>query len=72
MSQTNTVIDMARERGEFIRDVDGFTYWQLSPNSGHLSAWMLRALADELDRINGPWERFVSKGLSKTVPVERQ
>ena len=41
--------------GEFVTDVDGFVYYWQSPNHGHLSAWMLRAIANELDQRNAAW-----------------
>jgi hypothetical protein len=38
---------------DIVIDVDGYRYYWPSGN-GHLSAWMLRAIADELDRLNKP------------------
>ncbi len=52
------LIRMTDERGEFVRDVDGFVYY--APEGwGHLSAWVLRAIADELDRRNAPWQEII-------------
>lgn len=49
---------LAHERGDFIRDMDGFIYY--SPTqAGHFSAAVLRVLADELDRLNGPWNGVI-------------
>ena len=59
-----TVIRLAKERGEFFTDVDGFLYWWPSTkpeHSGHLSAFQLRILADELDRANGPWDAQITE-----------
>lgn len=53
------IIRRATERGEFLQDVDGFFYYWPSANGGAFSAWVLRALADELDRLNGPWEGVI-------------
>jgi hypothetical protein len=47
-------------RKEFVTDVDGYIYWwpDRSPH-GHLAAHHLRAIADELDRRNKPWDDIV-------------
>ena len=50
------VLALAEANGEFVLDVDGFTYWQPRHGEGHLAAHQLRWLADELDRRNRPQE----------------
>jgi hypothetical protein len=46
-------------RDEFALDVDGFWYYWPKRNGGSISTWMLRAIADELDRRNEPWQREI-------------
>lgn len=68
-----TIIRLAEERGEFVTDVDGFVYWWPSVNPehvGHLSAFSLRFLADELDRRNAPWEAQIEEYFAKNAQVE--
>ena len=48
------LLDMAKD--DLLQDVDGFYYYFPKPNGGSLSPWMLRAIADELDRKNAPYE----------------
>ena len=40
--------------GYFIVGDDGLYHWfpEKKSNVGHISAWLLRALADELDKLN--------------------
>lgn len=40
---------------EFALDIDGFWYYWPKRNDGSIYAWMLRVIADELDRRNEPW-----------------
>ena len=55
------IIAFAEAAGEFITDVDGFVYyWPKNARGGHLAAHHLRALADELDRRNAPWEAQIN------------
>ena len=55
------LIEMAEVRGDFLHEVDGYVYYGPSTNNGHLSSWMLRALADELDRRNAPWDAQINQ-----------
>lgn len=51
------IITMSEAREEFIHLEDGYLYY--SPEGGvhgAFSSWMLRALADELDRRNAAWD----------------
>lgn len=50
------IVAVSQERGDFITDVDGFVYWRPLQRRGHLSAWHLRVLAEELDRRNKDWQ----------------
>lgn len=38
---------------------DGYVYWGSNGTSGALSAWQLRALADELDKRNKEWDTII-------------
>ena len=51
VKEKERIIAIADKDGEFITDVDGFTYWQLK-RSGFLSAHHLRWIAEELDKRN--------------------
>lgn len=46
---------------ELVTDVDGYVYYWPKPNGGHFSPWMLRAIADELDKINQPWQDTIDE-----------
>ena len=48
------LIDMAKD--DLLQDVDGYYYYFPQQGGGSLSPWMLRAIADELDRLNVPYE----------------
>ena len=58
MSETNEthaerVVEASHNRGEFVVDVDGFTYfWPDGHTQGYYAAYHLRWLADELDLRN--------------------
>jgi len=44
-------------RNEFVTEVDGYIYyWPDKSPHGYLAAYHLRAIADELDRRNKPWD----------------
>lgn len=49
------LISRIDERSEFIRLEDGFLYYDPRPGCGAISAWALRAIADELDNRNAEW-----------------
>lgn len=53
------LLDMAAD--DLLQDVDGFYYYFPKPNGGSLSPWMLRAIADELDRRNAPWDAQIEQ-----------
>ncbi len=47
--------------GEFIKNDDGYFFFFLERyNGGGLDEWLLRELADELKRINEPWDQVVT------------
>lgn len=45
-----------KAQADFVVEMDGFVYYAPVAGRGHFNAWMLRALADELDRRNAAWE----------------
>lgn len=55
------IIRITDERMDFVQDVDGYVYYSPNGANGHLSAWMLRALADELDQRNAPWDAQINR-----------
>jgi hypothetical protein len=60
-SVTERVIKQADERKEFAQDVDGFVYWWPSQETtGAFSGYILRAIADELDRRNAEWNKQIN------------
>lgn len=71
------IVRLVEERKEFMMDVDGYViYW---PNTepcthasggttgggGAYSSYMLRAIADELDRRNAAWDAQVRADLER-------
>lgn len=65
MTEPARIIQIADERGEFVRLEDGYLYWWPSKDaSGALSEDMLRALADELERRNADWHAEICRVLS--------
>lgn len=57
--EAQEIIAIAEKRSEFVTDVDGFIYYLPSEPTGYFSAEVLRILADELDRRNGPWNGVI-------------
>lgn len=52
----------AENRQEFLTLEDGFVYYCPDPTlSGALPPWVLRALADELDRRNAEWAAVLER-----------
>lgn len=51
--------------GAFVTGDDGFVvYWPDPERLGAYSAWVLRLIADELDRRNGPWAAHLAEALT--------
>ena len=44
---------------------DGYQLYWPGHNSGAFSAWMLRAIADELDRVNKDWDDHIAEYFAK-------
>jgi len=58
----NRVLEVTKEHDEYYLDVDGFYYyWPRGYPYGHSNSAALRIIADELDRINKPWQDEVDK-----------
>lgn len=54
------VIATAERRRDFVKLEDGYVYyWPCM--SGAFSAWILRVIADELDRLNADWNKMVQE-----------
>lgn len=52
---------LSEERGDFVRDVDGYWYyWPKGYSGGSLASHHLRWLADWLDQKNLPWDNEVN------------
>jgi hypothetical protein len=47
------------EQGDIIQGDDGYYVFWPKESHGALSPWMLRAIADELDRRNEPWDKII-------------
>lgn len=67
--ESERVIRMAHERKEFGPLEDGFFYW-FPAGAGGLTSGGLRVLADELDRMNKPWEATVNSYFEGQPPDE--
>lgn len=52
---------------DILCDVDGFFYYFPKNAGASLSSWMLRGIANELDRRNEPWERELDKHFKETT-----
>lgn len=56
------LLTKVRERGDLIVTEDGYTtFW--ADSRGFLSAWHLRVIAAELDRINQDWDDQIKRDL---------
>jgi hypothetical protein len=55
---SDRIIQLAHERGDILAGDDGFyIYWpSQSESRGALTEWDLRTIADELGRLNAPWQ----------------
>ena len=57
------ILDAAYKYGDISPSDDGFQYYW-GTQRGALSAESLRVIADELDRLNGPWEQQINEYFS--------
>lgn len=55
------ILTLADLRGDFVTGDDGFVVWWPFAGYGSLTAFDLRALADELDRRNATWEAQIER-----------
>lgn len=58
-SLAHEVVEMARQRKEICPSDDGYNYYWPAGEGGAIAAEELRALADELDRLNEGWDKEV-------------
>lgn len=71
----NYLIQKLTEEGRFFQDVDGYYYFDLGEGQGALATHNLRAIADELDRLNGddlikqfkPGDLVIYQGARRTI-----
>lgn len=67
------LIASADSEGEIIAGDDGlYVYWPTGFSGGALSAWVLRGLADELDRRNEAWHAQVEEYFADPIPHETE
>lgn len=66
LEEERRIVAASQERGDFITDVDGFVYWRPLQTRGHLSAWHLRVLAEELDRRNKDWQDEIDAYMTRS------
>lgn len=55
------VIDYVEKADEFVTGDDGYVVFWPHRNSGCLPAYILRIIADELDRRNAEWDEIVQR-----------
>lgn len=60
MTIKESFINYVEKNDEFLVLEDGFSYFMPNPHGGALSSWMLRTLADELDRRNEGWQKEIN------------
>lgn len=63
------LLKIVNDRGEFMELEDGYVHWWPSDGTrgGAISAWQLRAIADELDRRNQVWDAVINGTLPPPV-----
>ncbi len=61
----SNIINVARERGEFVTMEDGFMYYWPEACRGALSSAELRVIADHLDDVNRAWQNQIEEEFSK-------
>jgi len=62
--EAKRVVEKAHERGDFPTLECGYRFFWIS-NRGAASASDLRALADELDRLNKDWDQQVRRDMER-------
>jgi hypothetical protein len=50
------ILERLRQDKELVQLEDGFWYYHPSPMRGVFGAWVLRIIADEMDRLNKDWQ----------------
>ena len=62
--EAKRVVEKAHERGDFPTLECGYKFFWVA-NRGAFSASNLRALADELDRLNKDWDEQVQRDMER-------
>lgn len=58
------LIELCDKQGDFVTGEDGYVVFWPSAGGGAFSEWVLRALADELEKRNAAWHAKVMEELS--------
>jgi hypothetical protein len=64
--QDRLIVDSAKSRNEIAMGCDGSFYWWpnvATTGEGYFGMWHLRAIADELERLNKPWNEIIEREL---------
>ena len=56
---------------DLVQDVDGYYYFWPISNKGSFTAHNLRQIADELDRINAPWDKQINDYFEEEAQKEK-
>jgi len=59
-----------QDRGDIVRGDDGFYVFWPTTHFGYMHAYQLRWIADELDRLNEPWEKEIKEYFDNLAPEE--
>lgn len=61
------VIKTIDNNDEFVREVDGYIYYNPTKTTGFLSSHELRWIADELDLRNKPWNEVTDSFFNSII-----
>lgn len=70
MSGTPEWIDRITETDFITNEAGDEVFWPTG-NHGYYDAFMLRAIADELDKMNGPWNERVEEYFEGALATEK-
>lgn len=60
---------LERIEGDFITNDDGYEVFWPEGNHGYYDPFVLRAIADELDKRNGPWDDQINEYFENLGPI---
>lgn len=60
-AERERILRAIEERSEFVIGDDGFVVYWPDGLSGALNEWVLRLIADELERRNAPWAKKIGE-----------